>query len=394
MNKIYMPSHKDGGNRGCEAITRGTARILNISPDRLISCSNDIELDRQLGISDVTELRAMVKPEDETALKRIYHYLKKYTIFDREKRRIYKAGYLYDDVLKDIDRTDLALSTGGDMFCYKNNEVIYINNKLTKRHIKTVLWGCSIGEENLTPEKMDTLKKFSLIIARESLTEQVLKKAGLTAVEQFPDPAFVLEPEECSLPEYMYNGKMIGMNLSNFVNEDVSFDSFFGQNIIALLDYILSDTDLHVVLIPHVFWQRQDDRIVCNMVYKHYEQSGRVHLLDSSKLNYCQIRYAISKCRYFIGARTHSMVSAYSTEVPALALGYSIKSRGIARDLGLDERLVVDCKHLQSKMRLKEAFEYLVMSEEEIRQVYKTNLAPYIQSAYGAERVLKRLEVR
>ncbi|MBO5622010.1 MAG: polysaccharide pyruvyl transferase family protein, partial [Butyrivibrio sp.] len=36
---------------------------------------------------------------------------------------------------------------------------------------------------------------------------------------------------------------------------------------------------------------------------------------------------------FFVGARTHSTIAAYSSNVPTLVIGYSVKSRGIATDL-------------------------------------------------------------
>lgn len=45
------------------------------------------------------------------------------------------------------------LSTGGDMMCYDNNQVIYTNDIAKSKGFKTCLWGCSIGENNLTNEK-------------------------------------------------------------------------------------------------------------------------------------------------------------------------------------------------------------------------------------------------
>ncbi len=108
-------------------------------------------------------------------------------------------------------------------------------------------------------------------------------------------------------------------------------------------------------------------------------------------MNYCQIRYAISKCDYFIGARTHAMISAYSCAIPALALGYSIKSRGIAKDLGLDSDLVINCKSLTDESQLTNSFKLLIDSKSKIDLVYKNNLQLYIQKAYKARESLNKV---
>lgn len=57
--------------------------------------------------------------------------------------------------------------------------------------------GMFYWEKDLTPEKIETLKHFSLIYARESLTATMLKQElNLKNIVTFPDPAFVLEPEK------------------------------------------------------------------------------------------------------------------------------------------------------------------------------------------------------
>ena len=50
--KIYFPIHLDGGNRGCEAIAKGTAEILGLPKEQLIELCRNIELDKRLKVDD------------------------------------------------------------------------------------------------------------------------------------------------------------------------------------------------------------------------------------------------------------------------------------------------------------------------------------------------------
>ena len=81
-----------------------------------------------------------------------------------------------------------------------------------------------------------------------------------------------------------------------------NFKSQLGKDIVSFVESVVYSSEKHILLIPHVMWLGQDDRIVCRMLYDKYKHTGRVHLLDSASLNYCQIRYVISKCFIFIGA--------------------------------------------------------------------------------------------
>ena len=85
----------------------------------------------------------------------------------------------------------------------------------------------------------------------------------------------------------------------------------------------------------------------------------------------------ISKCKFFVGARTHSVISAYSMCVPTIALGYSIKARGIAKDIGLPDRLVVDFSKNLQKSVLLDSFKYLEENENQIRAILEQNIFPY-----------------
>ena len=49
--KIYFPIHLDGGNRGCEAIAKGTAEILGLPKEQLIGLCRNIELDKWMIMS-------------------------------------------------------------------------------------------------------------------------------------------------------------------------------------------------------------------------------------------------------------------------------------------------------------------------------------------------------
>jgi polysaccharide pyruvyl transferase WcaK-like protein len=272
---------------------------------------------------------------------------------------------------------DIMFLTGGDMMCYDDNEVIYTNNLAYKYGIKSVLWGCSIGKSNLTPAKIDTLSKFSCIYARESLTYELLRSLNLKNILLYPDPAFVLLPEECSLPILFQKGNVIGLNFSNYVVGGDNLNTPFGSEIRLLIDYIISATDLNILLIPHVLWKGQDDRLISQDIINTYN-SERIAILDSANYNYEQIRYVISKCLLFIGARTHAIISAYSTCTPAIALGYSVKARGIANDLQLDENVIIDSRNFRKK-QLLESFIYTWTNLENIKSHLELIIPTYVK---------------
>ena len=77
----------------------------------------------------------------------------------------------------------------------------------------------------------------------------------LNNVVTFPDPAFVLEPEEVDLPDCFTQGSVIGLNISNYVLGGFDFESQLGKDIVQFVETIISSTNKSILLIPHVMWR-------------------------------------------------------------------------------------------------------------------------------------------
>lgn len=385
----YYPIHLDGGNRGCEAIARSTAILVGERPECQFGYCRDVQLDTQLGLARFLTLVPI----------RLGSYFcdRLLAVANRlchsRKVNMWRKNYPYKDFLRCITREDRVLFTGGDMLCYGNNEMNTLNDWLHEHGVTTILWGCSMGPENLTAEKRETLARFSLIYARESLTYAFFQSLGLKNLVLLPDPAFILEPEVCKLPACFTGGQVVGINVSSYVMGGMTLQGRFAHEVLQLIDYILRCTALRILLVPHVTWvfktENQNDCEMAHLITSHFHADDRIHVLDIDRLNYSQIRHVIAHCHAFIGARTHAVISAYSMCVPAIALGYSIKSRGIARDLGLAPQLVVNCKDFESGELLR-SFQYLMDDHQSIRQHMNRVVPEYRQRPYEIKSVLVR----
>ena len=157
-----------------------------------------------------------------------------------------------------------------------------------------------------------------------------------------------------------------------------------------MIQWILEHTDCAAALIPHVVWESNDDRTVLRKLYEEFADTGRVVLIEDC--NCMQLKGYISRCRFFVGARTHATIAAYSSNVPTLVLGYSIKSRGIATDLfGTDENYVIPVQKLQEKEDLAEALQWIIRNENSIRNEIKGVLPGYMERAKDALNNVKNL---
>lgn len=371
--RVFLPYHLGSGNRGCEGIARGIASIFKLKPEQLVLYDisfYDDESDHRLGLDKIAQLRYKGTPKTE-----VKRFVAK--VF---KRLGYQAPYmkfLCNYFLHDVKPDDAIFITGGDIYCYEGQYILpnMIAKKAKEIGAKTILYGVSMEEQFLSQEVINGLKYYDQIITRESISAETLEKKGLKNY-LYPDPAFSLCPVKCPLPHYFEEKDVVGINFSVFTDRD----GLFIENMVLLINYILSK-GMAVCLIPHVFWKGQDDRINIKKIADMFSKD--VYMIDSEKLSYQEIRYLISKCKFFIGGRTHSVISAYSTHTPCIALGYSVKSRGLAKDIGLPEYTLVDSKNLKTENQLLNSFIQLEKNRDEIMKIYES-IDEYAQSSYGA----------
>lgn len=385
-DKLVMYLHGGSGNHGCEAIINSTCHMIEDIPKLLVT--NSEREDRHYSLEPLCDILQERKIA-EHFFAHVWYYAWRKFFHDPESFMRYRFREVMGKNL-----APLYLSTGGDMYCYElsKREAVTANSAFNRAGAKTVLWGCSLEPELLEdPVIVEDMRRYALITPRESITTQALAAAGITEnVKQFPDPAFALIPEETKLPSGFAEGNTIGINISPMILRHESKDGITIENYRRLLDYILETTDCHIALIPHVMWRYNDDRLTANELYNGYQGNDRVVQFEDMS---CQkIKYVISKCRAFIGARTHATIAAYSSEVPTLVVGYSVKARGIARDLfGTEDHYVLPVQKLSDPKELINAFSWMMECEDKIRERLRSIMPDYCKKAAEAGEEIRRL---
>ena len=345
---LVLYSHSGSYNHGCEAIVRGTKELLE--HEALMVMSRNKCQDQEFGLESICKLL------DEGGKLRPYSlrhfYLKFISIFDGQAY----SKFLYQRILE--QQEDIFLSIGGDVYCYGNayQWMAFLNRELNKRGKKTILWGCSLNTELLQSlEILEDLNRYAAIVARESLTFEALKAQGIKNCYLLPDPAFYMPPEP--VPYNFSNKEYVGMNVSPLVADK---NPMVLKNYRSLIQYILENSKLQILLLPHVQSQHDDDRKVLSEL-KNMFPDERVMFM-SHNYNAQQLKYIIGKCKYVVTARTHVSIASYSQNIPTLVLGYSVKSKGIARDIyGSEEHHVIGVEELKKETALTE--EYIWMTE-------------------------------
>ena len=147
---------------------------------------------------------------------------------------------------------------------------------------------------------------------------------------------------------------------------------------------------MKILLIPHVVWRSNDDRVVLRDLYERYAQTESVYLVEDCNCE--KLKGYISKCRFFVGARTHSTIAAYSSCIPTIVVGYSVKAKGIAKDLfGTTDDYVVPVQTLEKDDTLADAFEWLLDNETQIRAHLCKIMPEYKRKMESALEALSKL---
>ena len=386
MKDVLMYCHKGSGNHGCEAIIRGTMNVLNNAGDfKYTLVSENPSQDIEYGIGE----KVNVVKEQNPVKKNTFKFVNAYLDLKIKKDYTKMNDLAYEEAMTSINKNGINLSIGGDNYCYGDHGKYIMLHNLSRKHgNKTVLWGCSVDEDRLeNPEIIEDFKSFDLIVARETITYNNMIKKGLTNVKLYPDVAFTLQIDE-NMKE-LPPENTVGINLSPLI---MNYETNEGNALASyekLVEYILKETNMNVALVPHVIWEGNDDRVPLKKIYDKFKDSGRVYMIGD--YNCTQLKAYISKCRFFIGARTHATIAAYSTCVPTLVVGYSVKSKGIAKDIfGTYDKYVIPVQDLTEENLVRE-FKWMFNNEKSIKNHLEDFIPEYRQKSLEAGREIANL---
>ncbi len=392
MNRILLYGHGGCENHGCEAIVRGTVDIIkNEFPNStfcLLIQDYKIGIDGEIGlpVNEIILQRRIKK------LSLSYFLAAMSYMFTRKADKYFDSVYSFAQ--DRISESEIALSIGGDNYCYgQHNSLYYLDESLDKRNCKRVLWGCSVEPNSLSDETLiKDLDGFSLIVGREPITVEALKKVLKNAkVILRPDPAFALKKSEVNIPDRFKANGIVGINLSPVVANITDRGNLTYDNYDEMIRYIIDSTNYNIFLVPHVTWNKSNDLEPLKSLYEKYKHTQRVMLIEKFK-DCCELKGYISECDMFIGARTHSTIAAYSSCVPCIAVGYSVKAEGIAKQLfGTTDNYVIQAEQLENTSVLTEHFKWLDKNKNKIKIHLERIMPDYIRSAFDAAKELRNI---
>ncbi|MBR3146488.1 MAG: Coenzyme F420 hydrogenase/dehydrogenase, beta subunit C-terminal domain [Bacilli bacterium] len=360
-------------NRGVEAIVNSTLNQIDTSKYDISIASYDLSYNTKFykdKVKYIDHYKINNLTEEEKKLEEKYYNMP----FDYHNFEL-----LYQsDVVKEMENADICISAGGDNYCYPPCSWLYaLDEKSHSLGKNTVLWGSSLFEEIDDLELIENLNNFDVLVIRESLTLNAVKDiVDEDKIVFAKDPAFSLKLKRVKLNDwYKKNKEYVILNVSPLTikNED-------GYNsIVSLINHILNKTKYSVCLLPHVTTEECSDLDILRDLKKEFKNE-RVYL-EKGKYDCQELKYIISKSKLVVAARTHASIAAYSTCVPTLVIGYSVKSKGIAKDLfGTYDNYVIDSNELTDESII-EKFNFIEKNRSKIIKTLQKQMPLIIEEA-------------
>jgi len=372
MSSVLLYNHGGCENRGCEAIVRATSELFDRfgGADSLLASATPA-FDKTVGLDRIAEIFSWVI--SPYSLDRLINSVGFRLGMPRES----EVARRHAPVIRKGRRCRVCLSVGGDTYCYGRQEhLLIINRRLSRAGKPLVLWGCSIDPERIEGETLEDLRQYRLIVARESISAKAMADAGLP-VRQQCDPAFFLRREDLPLPEGWREGNTVGINVSPLILRHAKDEGAAVEAFRQLIDHILRESDASVALIPHVTWAHDNDMDALRALKDAFADEPRVFILPGT-LTAMQLKGYIARLSALVTARTHASIAGYSTAVPTLVIGYSVKARGIARDLfGDEEGHLIPVQELTGAGQLIAAYDAMAARAQEERAFLKARLGEY-----------------
>jgi len=385
---FLLVGHAGLWNRGCEAILETTFRLLTerFSQPTFTVVSFDWANDRFLAKAWENVSFRNVTPERW----RSPHW------YFRVARRLLHLGpsdwrAIHNHLCREYRKADAVLSVGGDNYTtdYSPFPAYYLDvlKYAREQNTKGVIWAGTVGpfdDPEIRRKVVEVLKDTPLITARESLTVQYLASIGIAEnVRSVADPAFLLEPLSSPAAlsyrigeDRQFLGICASSMLWKYVSDQTERDR--SDVLVKFIDWVVGETGFCVALIPHVVDTRpgappeRNDYSFLTQIAQRVRRADRVVVVEGL-LRAREIKHVVSGCRFFIGSRTHSTIAALSSGVPTISLSYSMKSRGINRDVLGTEDFALPVKEL-SLERLQRVFQNLMEREDEVRSILQQRI--------------------
>ncbi len=392
-------------NRGCEAILRGTVRILRnaFGECRFTNANFDVtdppyipaESDPQIVHRPLpTPRRLSTRWAAVKAAERLWPSLGHHMRF----------GSLREG----LQDSEVVLSIGGDNYTLDYGipwKFVNLDRYIVRHERPLAIWGASLGPFDKKPEFADLIhehlkREVAAIFVRERRSYDYLMQHGIMDnVYLMGDPAFVMDPEPVASDRIGFEvpEDAVGFNLSPLMEHYIGDEKAAQLVDVAadLIDAVQSRFRCPIVLIPHVTSPHSNDHELLKRIRERLvsKRATGVYLLPDT-FDAAETKWVISRLACLIAARTHATIAAFSSGVPTVSLAYSVKAFGINEELFGHTEYVVRPEEFSTDIIMAKVAMALARTDE-IRDVLREKMIDIRASALAAGVTLREtIEIR
>lgn len=387
-------------NRGCEAIVRGTARILRNAFDnpRIINANFDVTKPVFLpNERDTSIVHQPIQVPRRWSPKWIAKNTFRFTIPKLEQQT------LFGSIKNAILASEAVLSIGGDNYTLDYgvpHPFIALDLYVKRLERPLIIWGASIGPFDSIPKFAKRIlshlrSDVTAIFVREEVSRQYLLKHGISKnVITMSEPAFLMEAK--LVPESKLGFSLpcdaIGVNLSPLMASFVTAGNIKAWLLrsVSILKRLRQKFDEPLVLIPHVTAPGSNDhKFMCELLQHLRSDRSSIFLLPD-KFTAAQTKWVISRMKCMIAARTHASIAALSSCVPTVSLAYSHKTEGINKQLFGHTDFLLTSNNI-TENSVAQIVEDTLKRKDEIRDQLRKTVPKVQRSALNAGQILVNL---
>lgn len=204
--------------------------------------------------------------------------------------------------------------------------------------------------KNVRRKAVKSIENAALVMTRDEQSFDYVKKIAPKQinVRHYIDVAFILPYKK---EEFDTRYIHVGLNISSLLwyggykkNNQFGLEVDYPSLVRSIINQFLSEDRVILHLVPHVVESErtlENDYAISYDIQKEYNDSRIV--LAPFFLGPCEAKGYISGLEFFMGARMHATIAAFSSYVPVVPMAYSRKFNGLFGDT-LDYQYVVDMK--------------------------------------------------
>ncbi len=237
------------------------------------------------------------------------------------------------------------------------------------------------------------IRKADYVYSRDQLSANYVKQISGREIKVVTDLAFALPFDKNAVH---LEGANIGINISGLLwKGGFSSSNQFGLTVDyreyckRLIDYLLEETDYKIHLISHVTVPADKTKVIpdsdvegCQELKKFYAKEDRVILAPVYE-SPIMIKNYIVQMDYFIGARMHATIGAFSGGVKTIPFAYSRKFQGLYENLQypyfIDGTKVSTEEALEKTIELFGKADEIVAASEIGKTMIQKNMAAFEQ---------------